>query len=126
MSLFSFLQHMLGGSSDTAAADADPNGPKNLTLSGKAFKAELEAAEKPVLLDVRTAGEVSGGTLPGAKHLDFMSPNFGKGLQQLDKSATYFVLCRSGNRSGQACKIMHRQGFDVRNLSGGIGAFPSR
>jgi rhodanese-related sulfurtransferase len=59
-------------------------------------------------------------------HLDYLSPSFAKNIQKLDKAATYFVFCRSGNRSAQACRLMHQNGFDVRNLSGGIGAFPSK
>lgn len=124
MSLFSFFQNLFGGDAAADAMPADPHAPRNLSLNGKVFKEQYEQAEKKVLLDVRTAGEVAGGTLSGAKHLDFMSPNFAKGIEKLDKSATYFVFCRSGNRSGQACKIMHQQGFNVRNLAGGIGAFP--
>ncbi len=124
----SFLKNLIGGeSSDTDVLEnAESNsGPRNENLSGRAFKKQLQEAEKAVLLDVRTAGEFSGGTIPGSKNIDFLSPTFGKKVEQLDKDATYFVFCRSGNRSGQACKMMHKMGFDVRNLSGGIGDFPA-
>jgi rhodanese-related sulfurtransferase len=128
MSWNSFLSNIFGSSSETdnavATAEQNPGGARNLNLSGKAFKKELEACERPVLLDVRTAGEFSSGTIPGSQNIDFLSPNFAKNVKQLDKDATYFVFCRSGNRSAQACKIMHQLGYDVRNLSGGIGAFP--
>ncbi len=123
----SFLKNIIGGeSSETDVLEnAEGNsGPRNENLSGRAFKKQLEAAEKAVLLDVRTAGEFSGGTIPGSKNIDFLSPTFGKKVESLGKDATYFVFCRSGNRSGQACKMMHKMGFDVRNLSGGIGDFP--
>ena len=124
----SFLKNLIGGeSSDTDVLEnAESNsGPRNENLSGRAFKKQLQEAEKAVLLDVRTAEEFSGGTIPGSKNIDFLSPTFGKKVEGLNKDATYFVFCRSGNRSGQACKVMHKMGFDVRNLSGGIGDFPA-
>jgi len=123
----SFLKNLIGGeSSDTAVLEnaEGNNAARNENLSGRAFKKQLQEAEKAILLDVRTAGEFSGGTIPGSKNIDFLSPTFSKKVESLDKDATYFVFCRSGNRSGQACKMMHKMGFDVRNLSGGIGDFP--
>ena len=126
MALTSFLKNLFGGESDTDELEnaVEQGGIRNETLSGRAFKKQLETAEKAVLLDVRTAGEFSGGTIPGSKNIDFLSPTFSKKVEGLSKDATYFVFCRSGNRSGSACKMMHKMGFDVRNLSGGIGAFP--
>ena len=125
----SFLKNLVGGETNTDVAENDlaPNSgaARNENLSGRAFKKQLEEAEKAVLLDVRIAGEFSSGTIPGSKNIDFLSPTFGKKVEQLDKDATYFLFCRSGNRSGQACKMMHKMGFDVRNLSGGIGDFPA-
>jgi rhodanese-related sulfurtransferase len=43
------------------------------------------------------------------------------GMETLDKSQTYFVYCRSGARSAQACQIFKQQGIaDCYNLLGGI------
>ncbi|MDX1912924.1 MAG: rhodanese-like domain-containing protein [Saprospiraceae bacterium] len=128
MSWNSFLKNLLGAAQneDVLEQETPPgeSGPRNENLSGRAFKKQLEAAENPVLLDVRTQGEFAAGTLPGALNLDIMSASFTQKVKQLDKGVTYFVFCRSGNRSAQACQIMHKMGYDVRNLSGGIGAFP--
>ncbi len=104
--------------------EIDPNGPQNKNLGGKQFKEELAATADAILLDVRTPAEFSSGTLSGALNMDIMTFNFAQKVEKLDKTKTYFVFCRSGNRSGQACKIMHKMGFDVRNLNGGIGSFP--
>ncbi len=123
----SFLKNLIGGSANEVAEmdNAAENGAnRNENLSGRAFKKQLEEASNAALLDVRTAGEFSGGTIPGAKNIDFLSPTFSDKVKKLDKDVTYFVFCRSGNRSGQACNMMYKMGFDVRNLSGGIGAFP--
>ena len=74
-----------------------------------------------VVLDVRTEGEYEEGFIPHAINLNLMSPDFMQHLERLDKSKTYLVYCRSGNRSGTACSIMASKGFTkVFNLANGI------
>lgn len=74
-----------------------------------------------ITLDVRTPGEYMGGFIQGAQNIDFQSGNFENEIASLDKNATYAVYCRSGNRSGQAAKVMHDAGFhNVYNLNGGV------
>jgi rhodanese-related sulfurtransferase len=42
-------------------------------------------------------------------------------VAKLDKSATYAVYCRSGNRSGEAVKVMEDLGFtDMYDMDGGV------
>jgi rhodanese-related sulfurtransferase len=120
MGLFSFLKDLFSGETSMVSEA----GNKFDNLPGNLFKQEYKASDNAVLLDVRTKGEVASGTLPGAKNIDFMSADFATKVGALDKSKTYFVFCRSGNRSGQACKAMFKMGYDVRNLMGGIGAYP--
>ena len=99
--------------------------PKNYEdLEGKAFKTKFQNSPKAELLDVRTAGEFSSGTIKGAKNLDVSSSQFQSALNTLDKDKEYYVFCRSGNRSGSACKMLSDQGFKAYNLSGGVGAWP--
>lgn len=99
--------------------------PKNYQdLDGKDFKAAFTQAGQAELLDVRTPGEFASGTIPGAKNLDVMSPEFKAALAKLDKDKEYFVFCRSGNRSGSACKMLADNGFKAYNLQGGVGAWP--
>lgn len=84
----------------------------------------LAQDSKSVVLDVRTQDEVNSGAIPGAINIDMFSPNFMQQIQQLDKSKTYLVYCRSGNRSRSACGAMASLGFDkLYNLIGGIGAW---
>lgn len=74
-----------------------------------------------ITLDVRTPGEFMSGFIKSAKNIDFQSGNFETEIAALDKNATYAVYCRSGNRSGQAVKVMHDAGFhNVYNLNGGV------
>lgn len=91
-------------------------------LSQEAWASQLAEDPKSAILDVRTADEVSEGIIPGAIHLDiFLGQGFLDGLEALDKSKNYYVYCRSGNRSGQACAIMQSIGFETTyNLVGGF------
>ena len=73
------------------------------------------------LVDVRTPGEFASGHIAGATNVDFESGNFEQDIQKLDKTKTYAVYCRSGNRSGQATALMVKDGFKaVFNLDGGV------
>ncbi len=74
-----------------------------------------------VLLDVRTPAEFASGHISGATNIDFESGTFESDIQKLDKSKSYAVYCRSGNRSGQATSLMAKDGFStVFNLEGGL------
>lgn len=100
--------------------------PSANSLSGKDFKAKYQETKDAVLLDVRTRAEYSGGSIKGAKNIDFFSSNFGSEIKKLDQNKTYFVFCASGNRSGKACKMMEDLGYTVYNLNGGVGAWPTK
>ena len=97
---------------------------KENDLDGKAFKQKFETTDKAELIDVRTPGEFSSGSIPGAKNLDLMAPDFQSQVQKLDKDKTYFLYCRSGNRSGSAASLFEKLGLKSYNLVGGIGAWP--
>lgn len=77
--------------------------------------------QKRILIDVRTEEEYVAGHLPGARNIDFNSSDFTETISTLDKNDPYSIYCRSGNRSGQALKLMKTLGFtDVLDLEGGI------
>ena len=78
-----------------------------------------------LVLDVRTEDEYNEGNIPNAINIDiYKGQGFVYKLEELDKSKTYYVYCRSGARSGQACKIMNEMGFEkAYNLLGGIIAW---
>ncbi|QQS28433.1 MAG: rhodanese-like domain-containing protein [Sphingobacteriales bacterium] len=94
-------------------------------LDGEDFyKKFLEDGGNAVLLDVRTQNEYAMGTIKGSKNIDFYSNTFQDKINALDKNKTYYVFCRSGNRSGKACQLMTDKGMKAFNLDGGIGAWP--
>lgn len=69
-----------------------------------------------LIIDVRTPAEFASGHLEGAVNIDVQSADFDARISELDPAGTYFVYCRSGNRSGQAIDRMESLGFgDVTN-----------
>jgi rhodanese-related sulfurtransferase len=91
-----------------------------IDLSVTEFSAKVAEAGV-ITLDVRTPSEFAEGFIEGARLVDFQSGNFENEIAALDKNATYAVYCRSGNRSGQAVKVMQDAGFsNVFNMNGGV------
>ena len=88
--------------------------------------AELqEQTSASVILDVRTSEEFESGYIKGALNMDIREgSDFVASIETLDKSKSYFVYCRSGARSWQACQLMSQLGFSaVYNLDGGVLAW---
>jgi rhodanese-related sulfurtransferase len=96
-----------------------------MNLSQNEWVEQLNASENAVILDVRTEDEVSEGYIPNAINIDIhKGQGFIYEIEALDKSKTYFVYCKSGGRSGQACSIMNQLGFEnAYNLLGGFMAW---
>lgn len=91
-------------------------------LTQQEWLEQFEADSNAVLLDVRTEDEVEEGKIPNSIHIDiYKGQGFIDEIEKLDKSKNYFVYCRSGNRSGQACAVMSQLGFEsTNNLLGGF------
>jgi|UniRef100_UPI004025F5DD rhodanese-related sulfurtransferase len=91
------------------------------TLAPQAFIKQAKTDTTAIILDVRTPGEYKEEHLAGARQLDFLNTSvFDAGIKQLDKSHTYYVYCRSGKRSHNACIKMKKQGLKVFDMEGGI------
>lgn len=91
------------------------------TLAPQAFIKQAKADKTAIILDVRTPGEYKEEHLAGAQQLDFLNTSvFDAGIKLLDKSHTYYVYCRSGKRSHNACIKMKKQGLKVFDMEGGI------
>ena len=77
-----------------------------------------------LVLDVREDKEYAAGHIPKAKHIPL--GQLPSRLQELDKfkRKPILVTCRSGQRSGRACGILKKAGFEtVYNQAGGILAW---
>ncbi|MEP0262849.1 rhodanese-like domain-containing protein [Dokdonia sp.] len=89
------------------------------------WKSLIATDENAVILDVRTDDEVEEGMLDNAQHIDiYLGQGFIDEVKKLDPAKNYYVYCRSGNRSGQACAIMGQLGFETTyNMLGGYTAW---
>ena len=78
--------------------------------SKEAYGLIKKADANIAILDVRTAKEFADGHVAGAVNID-----------ELDRSKTYIVYCRSGRRSSKAVGIMAAKGFkNLYNVSDGF------
>jgi rhodanese-related sulfurtransferase len=77
------------------------------------------------LIDIRTPQEFVKGHIDDAININFYAPSFVAQMEKsLDKSRPIYIYCRSGNRTGQASRILSRKGFvKVYDLQGGIGTW---
>ncbi|MEU7473072.1 rhodanese-like domain-containing protein [Streptomyces sp. NPDC044984] len=76
------------------------------------------------VIDVRTPGEYAGGHLPGA--LNVPLDQIQRALPDLRYAADrtdLLVVCASGARSENACRILEENGVAAATLSGGTGAW---
>lgn len=72
------------------------------------------------VLDVREVEEFEALHLEGARNLPLSQ--LADTYDQLDKSQSYYVICKSGMRSARACQFLAGQGYDVINVQGGMDA----
>lgn len=80
--------------------------------------------DEAVVLDVREQAEFSDGHIPNARFIPLGQVT--KRMAELDKfrDKSIVVVCRSGNRSANACSMLRKGGFEkVLNLSGGMMAW---
>ena len=71
-----------------------------------------------ILLDVRTPAEYAQGHIDGAVNIQL--DELRARMNELDKSKTLYVNCRSGQRSYFACCLLSQYGFNCSNLAGGF------
>ncbi len=91
-------------------------------LTQTEWSSQLANDADAVIIDVRTEAEIAEGYIPSMKHMDiFNAGGFMDAAKQMDSSKNYYVYCRSGARSGQACAILNSLGFkNAYNLMGGF------
>ena len=84
--------------------------------------ATLHTPLPPVLLDVRNAGELAEGAIPGAWHIPLAQlPNR---LGEIPPDRPVVTYCAAGYRSSVAASLLRRAGHtDVSDLLGGYGAW---
>ena len=91
-------------------------------LSQDEWQKKAKSDDKAVLLDVRTEEEVDEGYIPNSKNIDiYKGQEFVDEVDKLDRDKHYYIYCRSGKRSSQACTLLDQMGFaETYNLAGGF------
>ena len=74
------------------------------------------------LIDIREPYEYKGGSIRTAKNIP-MGNLLNEPGKYLLKEKTYYIMCQSGGRSGRAVHMLEKQGFNVINVSGGMGSY---
>tara|TARA_B110000438_G_C15634344_1_gene572406 strand:+ start:190 stop:579 length:390 start_codon:yes stop_codon:yes gene_type:complete len=98
---------------------------KDLNITIQQLQEKIIENEEILLLDVRTRGEFEGplGHLPGSLLIPVqeLEQRFIELNQYKEKEIV--VICRSGNRSVSATKILISKGFNAVNVIGGMKAW---
>lgn len=91
------------------------------TVEVTAFAKEINANQKPQILDVRTPEEFAQGHIDNAQNIDWQGENFVQNVEKLNKNKAVYVYCRSGKRSLKASEKLEELGFKkIYNLDGGF------
>jgi rhodanese-related sulfurtransferase len=93
-----------------------------MDLTQEIWTSNLLNDKNAIIIDVRTLEECSEGIIPDAINIDlFKGQGFIYLIEELEKSKNYYVYCKAGSRSAQACSIMNQLGFaNTFNLIGGF------
>ena len=109
----------------TAGCNSMKNGDSATVqpITAVELKEKMDASEDFLLLDVRQQDEYDFVNLDGTLiPLGQLQQRLGEIDAYKDKEVV--VMCRTGSRSGQAARILAREGFqNVFNLSGGINGW---
>ena len=118
VALFAIAVSFFNGKSKTIETSGSSSGANCNMTPDQYLKADKSDA---VILDVRTQREFDYGHLEGAVIIDIYQRDFRDKVDQLDKSKTYYVYCKTGIRSRSAVSYMRQAGFTkVCDLQGGI------
>jgi len=85
------------------------------------FERNESGESLPLVVDVRTAAETAAGAVPGS--LNIPLGELRARLTELPRDREIWVHCGVGQRSYYAFRILRQNGFNVRNLSGGMRTF---
>lgn len=102
---------------DSAPADADEQDEADRLLS----MILDNAAEKIQVLDVRTGAEFDRGHIQGAVNIPL--DELRSRLAELSADREIWVVCGVGLRAYNATRILMQNGYNVKNLSGGMQTY---
>jgi rhodanese-related sulfurtransferase len=82
---------------------------------------ELMDTASPRMIDVREKWEFDAGHVPGAEWIPMSLVPLRK--QEFTVNAPVYLVCRTGNRSGQVAMWLAHQGIRSINVAGGTEAW---
>jgi rhodanese-related sulfurtransferase len=94
-------------------------------VTGPALAESLRGGAGPVLLDVRSPPEFAAGHLDGAINVPVTSLARALPGLALQPGRPVVAICLTAHRSIPAVRLLRRQGFDARQLAGGMRAWRS-
>lgn len=101
------------------------SGPASkLKIDPAQAKTRLDLEKGIILLDVRTRDEYIEKHIPGSILIPLSTLAMDASKKLLDKQATIFIYCRSGNRSRAAVNMLLKQGYMNLFDLGGIIRWP--
>lgn len=117
MSEFSLVKTLLSVALLVAFTGCEP---RPATITAEALRDRLQSpAGKPLVVDVREPHEFRRGHIEGATLAPLATVV--DELEGIDKDREIVLVCRSGNRSGKAQKILEERGYThLRNMKGGM------
>lgn len=91
------------------------------TISVPELKSHLFRGDVQIV-DVREIDEYRASHIEGATLIPL--GELVHRVSEIDRRRDVIVVCRSGNRSTQACELLRERGFsNIRSLSGGLAAW---
>jgi len=99
---------------------------KNITQTE--WEALIVNDDTAIIIDCRTPDEWTEGIIENAVLMNIQDPqSFMDAVYKLDKETNYYLYCRSGVRSEQACQVLESVGINnTNNLLGGIFAWEGK
>jgi rhodanese-related sulfurtransferase len=109
----------IGTSDNSTASEANP-----MKITAQEAKTRLDADKGIIILDVRTKEEFVEKHIPGALLLPVDTIADKASTVIPEKTKTYFIYCRSGNRSATAAAQLVSMGYTSIYDFGGIIDWP--
>ncbi|WP_239614969.1 sulfurtransferase TusA family protein [Cohnella mopanensis] len=112
------LKHFIRKASPEEMKEEVPFSPESTNDQVISLLAEGSDA---VILDVREPAEFAFNHIPGA--ISIPLSELESRMNELDPSKEFYVICRTGRRSGLACQQLNEKGYKVSNVMPGMTAW---
>ena len=94
---------------------------KSITM--EQFKEKLKSDKELIVLDVRTPEEVATGMIENAINIPIQVLEGRIDELKPFKDKEIFVICRTQNRSAVAVDMLIKNGYNAKNVLGGMSVF---